>query len=181
MWLWWDCHQTLSNHYVLQGIRVIRVAASTDGGKWLVDTPLLKPIHPFDHRRLCLALRPDIIEHRAMDLSGPVQYIDQTCYLLPSNLIPRVILHLLHKDSSFLLEQAFRKWSILDSSSPNFSWRTVHWCWEEQKRWFHVCAGWVRKQLTKGELEKVHKHQSFQQLVTTLMWHNVQKNLTTTV
>lgn len=117
---------------MLQGIRVIRVAASTDGGKWLVDTPLLKLIHPFDHRCLCLALRPDVIEHWATDLSGPVQYIDQTCYLLPSNLIPRVILHLLHIDISFHLEQAF----VIDRFS------TLHRQISD--------GGGVQKQLTKS-------------------------------
>lgn len=146
---------------MLQGIRVIRGAASTDGGKWLVDTPLLKLIHPFDHRCLCLALRPDVIEHWATDLSGPVQYIDQTCYLLPSNLIK-------HRHQ-FPLGTSFRNWSILDSSSPNFGWRrgtkTANKKLELGKKCMNVFA------------------QNVQQLVNTT-FHVTQcaeKNLTTTV
>lgn len=58
--------------------------ASTDVRNQLVDTPLLKLNGPFDHRCFCLAFRPDIIEQWTMNLFGPAQYINQTCYLLPS-------------------------------------------------------------------------------------------------
>lgn len=50
--------------------------------KLVVDMALIKPIHPFGHCFFYLAVRPR--NHWTMDLSGPVQYINQTCYLLPN-------------------------------------------------------------------------------------------------
>lgn len=39
-----------------------------------------------------------------MDVFGPMQYINQTCYLLPANFIQGAILGFLHEGISFLSE-----------------------------------------------------------------------------
>ena len=62
----------------------LKVAASaTEVRNRRVDAPLLQLNCPFDHGPVRLAFCPDINEHWTMDRFGPVQYINQTCYLHP--------------------------------------------------------------------------------------------------